>query len=106
MTPCHEPPSATTSKPPLWSLAILIAASLLSLPVFTKSDFESGRGTSFASAFESWATLRGIIPEKRWSAVSQLLRMAATMLGWLCPTVAHIWPEVKSRIFLPEASQT
>ena len=51
-------------------------------------------------------TLRGIIPENRCSAVSQLFLMAATMFGWLWPTVAHIWPDVKSRIFFPAASQT
>ena len=38
--------------------------------------------------------------------VSQLCLIAATMFGWLWPTVAHIWPDVKSRIFLPAASQT
>src|SRR6185312_14083917 len=45
-----------------------------------------------------------IMPEKRCSALSQLRLMAATMFGWLWPTVAHIWPDVKSRIFLPAAS--
>ena len=90
VTPCHEPPRPTTSKPPVQSFAILIAASLLSLPVLTNSDFASGLGTIFASASASCTTLRGIMPENRCSAVSQLLRIAATMFGWLWPTVAHI----------------
>ena len=81
VTPCHEPPSPTTSNPPVASFAILIAASLLSLPVLTRSDFLSGFGTILASASASSTTLRGIIPEKRCSAVSQLFLIAATMFG-------------------------
>ena len=90
MTPCHEPPSPITSKPPVYSFAILSAASLLSLPVFSNSDRFSGLGTILDSASASWTTLRGIIPENKCSAVSQLFLIAATMLGWLWPTVAHI----------------
>ena len=90
----------------MYSFAILMAASLLSLPVLSMSDLLSGFGTIFASASARRTTLRGIIPEKRCSALSQLALMAATIDGWLWPTVAHIWPEVKSRIFLPLASQT
>ena len=70
-----------TSKPPVYSFAILIAASLLSLPVLTNNDFLSGFGTIRASASANCTTLRGIIPENRWRAVSQLFLIAATMFG-------------------------
>ncbi|MDA0983612.1 MAG: hypothetical protein O3A06_11395 [Proteobacteria bacterium] len=88
-----------TPKPPVQSLAILMLASLLSLPVVSIRDFRGGFGASYT-------TLRGIIPEKRCGAVSQLFPIAATIFGWLWPTVAHICHEAKSRIFLPFASQT
>ena len=88
------------------SLAIFKAASLLSLPVLTKRERFSGRGTSSAILRASRATLSGIMPEKRWMAWPALSLIASTTAGWLWPTVAHICPEVKSKISRPVRSRT
>ena len=59
-----------------------------------------------AAILASLATASGIMPENMWMAVRPLSAMAATMAGWLWPMVAHIWPEVKSRISRPSSSTT
>ena len=41
-----------------------------------------------------------------WISVSALSCNACTMRGWLCPSAAHIWPELKSRYSLPLTSRT
>ncbi len=82
VTPCHEPPTARTSKPPVYIFAIRSAISLLSEPVFTKIDFESGAGIhSRASVMPSSATTSGIIPLNRWNAFSPASCTARTMAG-------------------------
>jgi hypothetical protein len=59
------------------NLAILRAASLLSLPVLTKRERFSGRGTRSAIFQASRATLSGIMPEKRWMAWPALSSIAS-----------------------------
>ena len=61
---------------------------------------------SRASVAASRATTSGIMPLNRWKAFSPASRTASTMAGWLWPMVAHIWPEVKSRISRPVSSRT
>ncbi len=65
VTPCQDPPSAMTSYPPVTSLAMRSAASLLSDPVLTKSERLSGPGSQSSSFLASLATDSGIMPEKR-----------------------------------------
>lgn len=83
------------------------AISLLSEPVFTKIDLVMPAGIqSRAIVAASCATASGIMPLKKWNAVSPARRTASTMAGWLWPMVAHIWPEVKSSISRPVSSRT
>ncbi len=98
---------ARISKPLLCIFAMRKAISLLSEPVLTKMALVRPAGIqSRAIVAASWATVSGIIPLKKWKAVSPARCTAATMAGWLWPTVAHIWPEVKSRISRPVSSRT
>ncbi|MNK56172.1 hypothetical protein D3C87_751990 [compost metagenome] len=82
------------------------AASLASPPVDRNSDFDSDGGSIAASRPASAGTAGPTKPLYRCSAPSQAFSMAATMRGWLWPMVAHIWPEVKSRISRPLASHS
>jgi hypothetical protein len=103
--PCQEPVKPTTSNLAVESFASLSAASFASPPVLRKSDFERPGGSIWAMRWDS-ATTGGLsMPLKRWSAPSHASRIASTMRGWLWPRVAHIWPEVKSRISRPSVSQ-
>ena len=43
-------------------------------------------------------------PLKRWMTSRQLRSIASVTAGWLCPSVAHICPEQKSRIARPLSS--
>ena len=105
--PCQEPPRASTSYPSVAIFAIRSATSVASDPVLTKIVRFSPPGSqSCASVCASSATTSGIIPLKKWNAFSPARCTASTMAGWLCPMVAHIWPEVKSRYSRPFASVT
>ena len=42
-------------------------------------------------------------PLYRWTTRSPASRIASRIAGWLWPSVAHIWPDVKSRIRRPSA---
>jgi hypothetical protein len=70
-------------------------------------DLRSGSGIqSRASVAASSATTSGIMPLNRWKAFSPASCTARTMAGWLWPIVAHICPDVKSRISRPVSSIT
>ena len=62
--------NATTSCPPVTSLAIRSAASLDSAPVVSSSAFSSGSGSDSASRRDRSTTGRESIPLKRWSSVA------------------------------------
>ncbi|MCY1312254.1 hypothetical protein D9M70_626600 [compost metagenome] len=73
---------ARISNPLLCILAMRRAISLLSDPVLTKMDFVSPAGIqSRATVAASWATASGIMPLKKWKAVSPARCTAATMAG-------------------------
>ena len=99
--PCHEPVKPITSKPPVCSLAMRNAASLDSLPVLTRIALSSPAGSSPARRLQSATTGSESMPLNRCSAPAMARRMAASTSGWLWPRVAHICPEVKSRIARP-----
>ena len=79
--PCHERLKATTSCPPVTSLAIRSAASLDSAPVVSSSAFSSGAGSDSASRRESSTTGRESIPLNRWSSVPACSRSVARDRG-------------------------
>ena len=79
---------------------------MLSLPVLTNSAFDSGFGTSFAMAVASCTTLRGIMPEKRCNAVSQLRRIAATMACHAAVKANYPLTMEKMRYILEELRRT
>ena len=87
-------------------LAIFSATSFASVPVLRSSTRSSGSGKSPTSRSPSARTGSESIHEFRWTTSSSAERTAAAMRGWLCPRVEQIWPDVKSRIRLPEAVST
>ena len=99
--PCQERLNATTSCPPVTSLAIRSAASLDSAPVVSSSAFSSGAGSDSASRRESSTTGRESIPLNRWSSVPACSRSVAVIAGCECPRIELIWPDVKSRSSRP-----
>ncbi len=104
--PCHDPASETTSCRPVTSFAIRIAASFDSAPVVSRSTFSSGSGSVPASRRARSTTGRDSIPENRWSSVPTWRRTVSTIAGWLCPRIALICPDVKSRTRRPSAVVT
>ncbi|GED11837.1 hypothetical protein CCE02nite_38360 [Cellulosimicrobium cellulans] len=87
-------------------MAIRIAASFDSAPVVRSRTFSSGSGSVPAIRRARSTTGRESIPEKRWSSVPIWLRTVSTIAGWLCPRIALIWPDVKSRTRRPSAVVT
>ena len=101
--PCHEPAKASTSWPPVSSLASRSAASFASPPVERNIARASGSGSSAISSRASSVTSRERKPLNRCTARSPASRIASRIAGWPWPSVAHIWPEVKSRIRRPSS---
>jgi len=101
--PCHDRLKETTSKRPVTSFAIRIAASLASAPVVSSRTFSSGSGSDSASRRDSVTTGRDSMPLNRWSRSATARCTVATISGWEWPRMALICPEVKSRILRPSA---
>ena len=95
--------SEATSNRPVASLAIRTATSTDSPPVDRNIARSSGAGTVASSAPARSSTGGESIHELRWITLSSERWIAATTRGWLWPTVAQIWPAVKSSTRLPPA---
>jgi hypothetical protein len=101
--PCHEPAKASTSWPPVVSLASRSAASFASPPVDRNIARASGSGSSAISSRASSVTSLEMKPLNRCTARSPAPRIASRIAGWPWPSVEHIWPDVKSRILRPSS---
>ena len=88
----------------MYILAILIAASLDSAPVVTRSILLRLSGSESASLVASVTTGRDTMPLNRWANDEIESVTVFTMSGWECPRTALICPDVKSRIALPSLS--
>jgi hypothetical protein len=82
------------------------AASIDSPPVERNIARSSGAGSVAISAPASSSTGGESIHEFRCTTSSSARRTASATCGWLWPTVAQIWPAVKSRIRRPSAVST
>jgi len=82
------------------------AASIPSPPVESSITRRSGSGSVPTRRSASASTGSDSIQELRWSTSRQAASIAATTRGWLCPTVAQIWPAVKSSTLWPSTSST
>ena len=106
VTPCQLRVSAATSKRPLESLAMRSAASIPSPPVESSITRRRGSGSVPTRRSASASTGSDSIHELRCSTSRQAASIAATTRGWLCPTVAQIWPAVKSSTRCPSTVST
>jgi hypothetical protein len=79
------------------------ATSTDSPPVERNIARSSGGGSVAISASARSSTGGESIQEFRWMTSSSECRMASVTRGWLWPTVAQIWPAVKSSTRLPPA---
>ena len=101
--PCHDPVNASTSWPPVCNFASRNAASFASPPVDRNIALASGSGSSAISSRANSITSRPRKPLYRWTSRPLASLIAAVIAGWPWPSVAHIWPEVKSSTRRPSS---
>ena len=106
VTPCQLPPSPTISNFPVYTLAIFMAASLLSPPVERKKALSRPVGRRLQRRSPRLTTGGDTIPEKRWSRAAAWSVIVCTISGCPWPSKQDICPDVKSSTLCPEAVYT